>query len=463
MDPHISNVRTENGFLKFSLLDCNMSIANALRRIIISDIPTFVFRTYPYSENKAEVTHNTTRFHNEIIKQRLSCIPIHIDDMDFPYKDYVIEVDVKNDTDNILYVTTKDFKIKNIKTDVYSDESAVRAIFPPSAITGDYIEFARLQPKLSENIDGERLTLRCGLDIGMASEDGAFNVISTCAYECTPDIQKANEVWKDKEAVMKKSEMSEAEIEFEKKNWFLLDAKRYYQSNSYDFTIESVGVFENIEIVIKACEIMISKCEKLLENLQHGKVTILPSETTLKNGFDITLVNEDYTLGKVIEFYLYQQNFIADKTLSFCGFRKPHPHATESIIRVAFHNEIDPVGVSGYVQAASDSAITAFKKLIENMGGDLKKVERVRLSEARDVTSVSKASSRRSPSPKKASVADLAQSEAAAVSASSSKSKKSKAPSIKVDLSKVTLPSQQSLTKKQPKGKEPDQDEEEGE
>ena len=463
MDPHISNVRTENGFLKFSLLDCNMSIANALRRIIISDIPTFVFRTYPYSENKAEITHNTTRFHNEIIKQRLSCIPIHIDDMDFPYKDYVIEVDVKNDTDNILYVTTKDFKIKNIKTDVYSDESAVRAIFPPSAITGDYIEFARLQPKLSETIDGERLTLRCGLDIGMASEDGAFNVISTCAYECTPDIQKANEVWKDKESTMKKSNVSEAEIEFEKKNWFLLDAKRYYQSNSYDFTIESVGVFENIEIVIKACEIMISKCEKLLENLQHGKVTILPSETTLKNGFDITLVNEDYTLGKVIEFYLYQQNFIADKTLSFCGFRKPHPHATESIIRVAFHNEIDPVGVSGYVQAASDSAITAFKKLIENMGGDLKKVERVRLSEARDVTSVSKASSRRSPSPKKASVADLAQSEAAAVSASSSKSKKSKAPSIKVDLSKVTLPSQQSLTKKQPKGKEPDQDEEEGE
>jgi len=460
MDPHISNVRTENGFLKFSLLDCNMSIANALRRIMISDIPTFVFRTYPYSENKAEITHNTTRFHNEIIKQRLSCIPIHIDDMDFPYKDYIIEVDVKNDTDNILYVTTKDFKIKNIKTDVYSDESAVRAIFPPSTITGDYIEFARLQPKLSEMIDGERLTLRCGLDIGMASQDGAFNVISTCAYECTPDIQKANEVWKDKEAVMKKSMVSEAEIEFEKKNWFLLEAKRYYQPNSYDFTIESVGVFENIEIVIKACEIMISKCEKLLENLQHGKVTIIPSETTLKNGFDITLVNEDYTLGKVIEFYLYQQNFIADKTLSFCGFRKPHPHATESIIRVAFHNEIDPVGVSGYVQAASDSAITAFKKLIENMGGDLKKVERVRLSEARDVTSVSKASSKRASSPKKASGADLAQSEAAAVSASSSKSKKSKVPSIKVDLSKVTLPSQQSLTKKQSKGKEPDEEEE---
>ena len=466
MEPRISNLREENGFLKFTLLDCNMSIANALRRIIVSDIPTFVFRTYPYSENKAEITHNTTRFHNEIIKQRLSCIPIHIDDMDFPYKDYVVEVDVKNDTDSILYVTTKDFKIKNIKTEVYSDESAVRAIFPPSSVTGDYIEFARLQPKLSENIDGERLTLRCGLDIGMASQDGAFNVISTCAYECTPDVAKANEVWSEKEAAMKKSDMKDTEIEFGKKNWFLLEAKRYYQPNSYDFIIESVGVFNNSEIVIKACEIMISKCEKFLYDLEHGKVSIVPSETTLKNGFDVTLVNEDYTLGKVIEFYLYQQNFIADKTLSFCGFRKPHPHATDSIIRVAFHNEIDPVGVSGYIQGATDNAITAFKKLVEQMGGNLKKTERVRLATG---LSTSKASSRNA-SPRRASgaaaaaesVADVAQGEPGAAAAPS-KSKKSKAPSIKVDLSKVSLPSALSSSKKESKGDEPQPEEEEEE
>lgn len=464
MEPRISNLREENGFLKFTLLDCNMSIANALRRIIVSDIPTFVFRTYPYSENKAEITHNTTRFHNEIIKQRISCIPIHIDDMDFPYKDYVVEVDVKNDTDSILYVTTKDFKIKNSKTEVYSDESAVRAIFPPSSVTGDYIEFARLQPKLSENIDGERLTLRCGLDIGMASQDGAFNVISTCAYECTPDVAKANEVWSEKEAPMKKSNMKETEVEFEKKNWFLLEAKRYYQPNSYDFIIESVGVFDNSEIVIKACKIMISKCEKFLYDLEHGKVSIVPSETTLKNGFDVTLVNEDYTLGKVIEFYLYQQNFIADKTLSFCGFRKSHPHATDSIIRVAFHNEIDPVGVSGYIQGATDNAIAAFKKLVEQMGGDLKKTERVRLATG---LSTSKASSRNA-SPKRTSgaavaaesVSDVAQGEPGAAAASQ-KSKKSKASNIKVDLSKVTLPSALSSSKKESKGDEPEPEEEE--
>jgi DNA-directed RNA polymerase subunit L len=448
MEPRISNTAIDNGFLKFTLLDCNMSIANALRRIIISDIPTFVFRTYPYSENKAEITHNTTRFHNEIIKQRLSCVPIHINDMDFPYKDYIVEVDVKNDTDNIIYVTTKDFKIKNIKTEVYSDESAVRAIFPPSSKTGDYIEFARLQPKLSENIEGERLTFRCGLDIGKASQDGAFNVISTCAYECTPDTAKANEVWGEKEAAMKKNQISDEDIEFEKRNWFLLEAKRYYQPNSYDFIIETVGVFENSEIVIKACEIMVSKCEKFLYDLEHGKVSIIPSETTLNNGFDVTLVNEDYTLGKVIEFYLYQQNFIADKTLSFCGFRKQHPHATDSIIRVAFHSEIDPVGVSGYIQGATHNAITAFKKLVEQMGGDLKKTERVRLSGAM------------------ASVVNASQSEsgaavAVAAASASQKPKKSKAPTIKLDLSNVKFPSALSSSKKESKGDESKVDESE--
>ena len=64
MEPRISNLREENGFLKFTLLDCNMSIANALRRIIVSDIPTFVFRTYPYSENNANNANKVNNANN---------------------------------------------------------------------------------------------------------------------------------------------------------------------------------------------------------------------------------------------------------------------------------------------------------------------------------------------------------------------------------------------------------------
>jgi DNA-directed RNA polymerase subunit L len=438
MDPRISNLTEENGALKFTLTECNMSIANALRRIIVSDIPTFVFRTYPYSENKAEIRHNTTRLHNEIIKQRLSCIPIHIQDMNFPYKDYVIELDIKNETDNIIYVTTRDFKIKNIVTEHYSSESEVRQIFPPCPITGDYIEFARLQPKLSENIDGERLALRCALDIGTAGQDGAFNVISTCAYECTPDVEKANQAWAEKEKAFKKEQMKEEDIEFEKKNWFILEAKRFYVENSYDFVVESVGVFDNMEILTKACDIMIKKCEDFMYDLQHGNVVIVTSETTLKNGFDITLKNEDYTLGKVIEFYLYQNNFIGDKSVSFCGFRKPHPHSVDSLIRVAFHSPIEVVGVSGYLQGATDNAIQAYKQIMTQLGGDIQKS--VSKSDAGS-GSGSEKKSRESP---KKSESKQEEKSLAPASASASASKKlsklptaSGKPSAKLDLSKL--------------------------
>ena len=440
MDPRISNLIEENGTLRFTLTECNMSIANALRRIIVSGIPTFVFRTYPYNENKAEIRHNTTRLHNEIIKQRLSCIPIHIQDMGFPYKDYVIELDIKNETDNIVYVTTRDFKIKNIVTEHYSSESEVRQIFPPCPITGDYIEFARLQPKLSENIDGERLALRCAFDIGTAGQDGAFNVVSTCAYECTPDVEKANQAWAEKEKAFKKEGMNEEDIEFENKNWFLLEAKRFYVENSYDFVIESVGVFDNMEILTKACDIMIKKCEAFMYDLEHGNVVIVASETTLKNGFDITLKNEDYTLGKVIEFYLYQNNFIGDKSVSFCGFRKPHPHSLDSLIRIAFHNPIEVVGVSGYLQGATANAIQAYKQIMSQLGGDIQKSQ-----SKPESGSVSEKKSRESPKKPNPESGQQGEKSLAPASASAAPKKPSKLPtasasgkpSAKLDLSKL--------------------------
>ena len=73
MSPNIQITNTENGILNFTLTGVNYSFANAIRRTILSDINTVVFRTFPYEENKASFIKNTTRFTNEILKQRLSC------------------------------------------------------------------------------------------------------------------------------------------------------------------------------------------------------------------------------------------------------------------------------------------------------------------------------------------------------------------------------------------------------
>ena len=157
MNPTIEHIIDEDSTLRFKITNINSSLINAIRRIILTDIPCFVFRTFPYSENKIYIEKNTTRHNNEIIKQRLSCIPIHISDMEFPYEDYQLEIDKINDSESLIYLKTNDFKIYNKKTKNYLSDPAVKKIFPANNITQDFIIVARLQPQLADNIPGEEL------------------------------------------------------------------------------------------------------------------------------------------------------------------------------------------------------------------------------------------------------------------------------------------------------------------
>ena len=194
MEPVVKINSEENNTLLFTMSDINHSLANSLRRIILSDIPTIVFRTFPHSESKVDITVNTTRLNNEILKQRIGCIPIHITDSDFPYEEYVVEVDKKNDSDVIELLTTADFKMKNVSTDKYLSETAIKEIFPPDVISGDFIVITRLRPKMSNNIHGEHLKFTASLDMGTSKQDGMYNVVSTAAYGATTDMVKANDV-----------------------------------------------------------------------------------------------------------------------------------------------------------------------------------------------------------------------------------------------------------------------------
>ena len=365
--PAISNLSEEDETLRFTLSNINVSLANGIRRIILAEIPTLVFRTTPYTENKSTIYSNTSRLNNELVKQRLSCIPIHISDTDFPYQDYIVEIKVQNDSDTIRYVTTKDFKIKNIKTDTYLSEPETRTVFPPDTITGDYISVVRLRPRLSESIPGEEIHMECLLDIGTAKQDSAFNVVSTCTYGYTPDPVKINEIWNEKSKEMKENGNSAEEIEYARKDWLLLEAKRYYKPDSFDFIVESVGPFSNMSIIHKATNIMKNKLKSFESVIQSNDSLIKPSDTTIENSYDITLENEDYTLGKVLEYILYQKHFNrseesgSDNRLSYCGFRKAHPHDDFSTIRLGFVEPTPKADVIVYLTAATTDALTIYK------------------------------------------------------------------------------------------------------
>jgi DNA-directed RNA polymerase subunit L len=363
MEPRVENVLEDGNVLQFTLSNVNVSIANALRRTVISNIPTVVFKTTPYEENKANITVNTSRLNNEILKQRLSCIPIHIRNLNMPLENLRMELNVENKTDTILYVTTEDFKIKDLGTNEYLSAKDQQEIFPPNDLTGYYIDFARLRPRISDEIPGEKLQMTCEFSIGTCKEDGMFNAVSVCAYGYTQDkdlmeteLEKKRQQWKD-------DGLSKEKIEFESKNWTLLDGERVIRENSFDFTVESVGVFANQELIKKACHILITKLSELSATIDTSEIDIHSAENTMKHCYDIILENEDYTIGKVLEYLLYTKFFQGVKTLSYCGFKKMHPHDANSIIRLAYKEDTEITTIKQNLKMCIEDAEGIYKSI----------------------------------------------------------------------------------------------------
>lgn len=369
MNPQVQlNNKPEYGdMLGFTLSGVNVSLANALRRTMLSDIPLIVFRTTPYEKNKATIISNTSRLNNEVIKQRLSCIPIHIKDINgFPLKKYYMEVNVENNTDTIMYVTTENFVIKDVDTNKPVSQDMIREIFPANDYTGDFIDFVRLRPKVSEELQGEKIYLRCEFEIGTAKEDGMFNAVATCSYGYTIDsvlqdaeLARKKQTWKDEGK-------SQEEIDFEAENWKLLDGMRITKRDSFDFIVQSVGVYSDNEIVDKACEILIERLDELDTIIEKDELEIINSQNTMANCFDVILVNEDYTIGKVLEYFLYSK-FYETKILTFCGFKKMHPHDNDSIIRMAYTEPVEKATVKGHLKECIADSKDVFRKIKKEM------------------------------------------------------------------------------------------------
>lgn len=365
-EPSITDLSEKNKMLNFTLSNVNVSYANGIRRTIISDIPCVVFDTLNDTNGNIDIEINNTRLNNEIIKQRLSCIPIHIKDLDMDLDDYIIEVDVINNSLTTIYVTSKDFKIKNIKTEKYLNESTRDKIFPPNEITNMYIDLCRLRPKLDESLPGEHIKFNVKMSINKAKKNGGFNVTQTCAYGNTLDNLKIQEMREIFIKELEKSDLNKEDYDMQLADWNNLNAKRYFIPDSFDFKIESVGVFTNKEIVNMSIQILIKKLDEIRNIYSQKSNLITSSESTLENSFDIKLENEDFTIGKIIEYELYYNHYNGDKILTFCGFRKPHPHINESFIRIAFVNETDSTKVNELIIESATNAINLLKRLPDN-------------------------------------------------------------------------------------------------
>jgi len=375
MEPMLKNFSEDQDVLKFTLHNIEVCFANAIRRTILSDIPTIVIRSETHDINQCNIKVNTSRLHNEILKQRISCIPIHstlLRDNESKKAlptNYSLVVDVENTTDNILYVTTEDFRLRdNSNGDILSKDAMDKlfpGLFPKNTLTQSYIDLVRLRPKVGNDIPGEHFSMVAEFSVATAKDNSMFNVVSKCAYGNTMDSTKASSAWDAQEEKLRKDGESEGDIKFQKDNFRILDAQRHYEKNSFDFVIQTLGVYDNKDLVRKSCAVIQNKLIDLVQIIDNAEMPIFTGETTMENCFDIHLENEDYTIGKILEYMLYTKFYQGDNSLNFCGFKKFHPHDSKSVIRVAFMKKTDKTVVNRYLREACVDAQQVCKDIYQ--------------------------------------------------------------------------------------------------
>jgi len=121
-----------------------------------------------------------------------------------------------------------------------------------------------------------------------------------------------------------------------------------------------VGVYSNEDLVKKACHLINKQLKKWVHIIETDDIRIEESDNTMKHCFDIVLENEDFTIGKVIEYMMYSQFFEGKQILTFCGFNKMHPHDAHSILRLAYKEDTDRSVIKQHLVSAITDAIHIF-------------------------------------------------------------------------------------------------------
>lgn len=351
MDPKISSIVVEDGILRFRIHDINVSFANAIRRTMVSDIPTLVMRDSPYEETTINISKNTTRLNNEIIRHRLSCVPIH-HDIDFPVDKYSFVLEAENTGNTVITLTTGDIKVIDVETGAVAPPAISKHIFPPDSITGGYIPIVRLNPRVSDQLPGEALSLVAKAVVSTARENSAFNVASCASYAMTVDKEKQDAALathlKGLKAEFAKQgldkEETESSLEYARNGWLALEGKRITKKNSFDFEVETVGVFPNEEIVRRACDVLANSLEELEITMSQTNALADLFTITEGNYAMIKLENYDYTIAKALEAVLYIRNWEGKERadgLDYLATVRPHPHIPEIFLRVHFIDGLD--------------------------------------------------------------------------------------------------------------------------
>lgn len=340
--------RVRNNTIAFQLSPTHVAQANTLRRLCMTYVESAGFRADIGSDGSTtdvEILANSTPMTNEMLAHRIGLLPLHVKDPHLwtEAADYEFVLNKVNDTEEVMDIVASDFQVFRVKGEERVPIPSTQ-FFKPNPVTRETSLIAVLKP-LTPGGKPEELRVKAKASVGIGRENARQIPTAQCAYAQTKDTDPAHvkQVFDDWVYRAKKIDPASLEQDPEKKaplvrEFNTLEVNRCYltdekgEPQSFDFTVESVGVLDPDAIVLRACEKGAELCgQYAVENLGND-VNIQRVDGQLL-GWDFFFQKQDHTLGHCIQAWI-DQNLMGHGEVTFVGQDIPHPLRDEMVIRI---------------------------------------------------------------------------------------------------------------------------------
>lgn len=350
--------------LSFTINDADLSLVNAIRRIILAEVPSvaFSFDASDIEHTDIHINKNTCALHNEFLSHRLSLVPLYYNENEinaFEDNSFKFVLKKQNNTYESIEVTTKDFEIYDAKGNKLSDDIRER-ILPKNPITKDYILITKLKPNLHDEHTpprGESIDIECIPTVANAMKHARWSHVSQCCYGNTIDQDAANAKFEELVAEQEKEQgrsLSKPERDILHKRFNTLEVYRCFKKNKYDeaccfdFKIESETASRPSYLFFKACKILMEKVERFAGNLKENTANSPVNVSVLSgvpNFYQVVIKYENYTLLNVLQNNIYnmcmRQTPAQENPLEYIGYYQPHPLDDQMVLKLKFKHEQD--------------------------------------------------------------------------------------------------------------------------
>ena len=332
--------------LQFHIQNVDVSVVNALRRVLLSNIPNVAIRFDPYNETEHDVNVivNTGCLHNEFISHRMSLIPICMqpDEIDAFEKarSYKYVIHKKNQTNAIINVTTDDIIVYDHEGASLS-KTARDALFPKDRITGDPILITKLKPNLFQKDMGDEIHLEAFASVGTATDNAAWSPVSLASFYNAVDEDAAEAAFETKMKAINVDAKKKAQLRADFNN---LEKFQHYikndrgEPNDFVFSVESECAMTPTYLVNKGLTILAEKVEAVAAGIREDSVKIEGVEEMCH----LILRGETHTIGNLLQAQIYNK-YVRDgaaKELEYVGYLCPHPLEKTVIIKFKFHAKL---------------------------------------------------------------------------------------------------------------------------